>query len=94
MDDPAKHYLQRSTQHEPDRSYPDQVKIVLEWKVDGVVRSRIATIDPDVFFGTGGIGAPMQGAALIGTIENMRKLGAPPLPAKGEKRVIAKKRRR
>jgi len=93
MDDPARHYTARSVQHEPDHSYPDQVKIVLEWKIDGMIRSRIATIDSEVFFGTGGNGAPMAGFALIAAIENMRRQGAPPLPPKGKKHGRTKKRR-
>lgn len=72
--------LSRTTSMEPDQTWPSSIKVKLEWLVDGLVHVRTLTIDPDAFFGLGRYGAPMDGAALIGAIENMRKQGPPPVP--------------
>ena len=69
--------LSRAIQHEPDTRWPSSVKVQLLWMVNNqpVVRSII--IEADQFFGLGNYGAPMDGSALIGYIENMRKEGPP-----------------
>lgn len=68
----------RGIQHEPDTEWPLTVRIELTWVVDGqsVVRGRV--ISSDEFFGRGTFGAPMQGANIVGMIENMRREGPPP----------------
>lgn len=71
--------LARATQHEPNTAWPTVVKIELYWWVDGRPRIRTILIEADQFFGRGQFGAPMDGSALIGQIENMRREGPPPL---------------
>lgn len=65
----------RGIQHDPDRSYPSSVTVQLTWVVDGVARYRTIDISSDRFFGYGEYGAPIEGAALIGLIENARREG-------------------
>lgn len=65
----------RGIQHEPHRAYPNSVTIQLTWMVDGVARYRTIDISSDRFFGSGQYGAPIEGAALIGMIENARREG-------------------
>lgn len=65
----------RGIQHEPNRDYPQSVTIQLTWMVDGVARYRTMDISSDRFFGFGLFGAPIEGAALIGMIENARREG-------------------
>jgi hypothetical protein len=74
--------LVRSIQHEPDTTWPQSVKLQLQWVIDGRVHLRTLRIDADAFFGRGGHGAPLDGSALIGMIENMRKEGPPPVERK------------
>ncbi len=69
--------LSRSIQHEPDQSWPATVKVQLMWVVDGRPAIRTLVIDSDEFFGLGRYGAPIDGSALIGRIENMRREGPP-----------------
>lgn len=93
MDDPARRYDQRSKQHEPDHSYPNLVEVRLVWCIDGHERMRAVEIDADRFFGTGGHGAPIEGAALLNHIENLRRQGPPPVEQKGKKNGVQKFRR-
>lgn len=74
--------LSRSIQHEQDRTWPDSVKVQLLWMVDGHACVRTMIIGADAFFGLGGYGAPLDGSALIGMIENMRREGPPPVERK------------
>lgn len=69
--------LSRSIQHDADQSWPHEVKISVRWLVNDriVVRSEIITADQ--FFGLGSHGAPLEGAALVGMIERMRRAGPP-----------------
>ncbi len=69
--------LARSIQHERDLSWPASVKVQLMWLVDGRPAIRTLVIESDEFFGLGNHGAPIQGEALIGRIENMRREGPP-----------------
>lgn len=86
--------LSRSIQHEPDTTWPTTVKIQLYWWVDGRPRIRTILIEADQFFGRGQYGAPIDGSALIGQIENMRREGPPPIPpSPGRKPNAAKKAR-
>jgi hypothetical protein len=81
--------LERSLQHEQDRSWPTSVKVQLMWLVDGRPSIRTLVISADQFFGTGNSGAPLEGMALIGMIENMRRSGPPPVersPRSGKKK--------
>jgi len=79
--------LSRAIQHEPDQTWPTSVKVQLHWDVDGHTRIRTALIDADMFFGLGAYGAPLDGAALIGMIENMRRQGPPEIePRQGKSR--------
>lgn len=70
----------RAIQHNPNQDWPDRVSIELVWRRDGVSLTRTLTITGDYFFGLNGYGAPMEGAALIGRIENLRRMG-PPIPS-------------
>lgn len=81
----------RGIQHDPDHSYPDNVVVRLTWVVNGRVMDRTEKIDADRFFGLGNYGAPIEGAALIGIIENMRRAGPP--VKKGTKNGAQKSRR-
>lgn len=83
----------RAVHHEPDRTYPRFVKIQLHWEVDGHTRVRTEMISADQFFGLGNYGAPLEGAALIGKIENMRREGPPVVEQKGKKHGVRKDRR-
>ena len=69
--------LARTRAQEPDHSWPSSVKVQLLWDVDGAPRVRTAVIDADYFFGRGQYGAPMDGSALLQTIERMRREGPP-----------------
>ncbi len=69
--------LSRTISTEPDQTWPKSVKVQLHWDVDGHVRVRTLYLTADQFFGLGSFGAPMEGAALIGMIENMRRQGPP-----------------
>jgi len=93
MDDPAKHYTARSQQHEPDHSYTEVVQLRLHWNVDGHLRVRTATISADEFFGRGGVGAPIEGIAILNRIEQMRRAGPPVVEQKGKKHDVRKARR-
>lgn len=83
----------RGIHHDPDHSYPETVTIRLTWVVDGHVRIRTEQISADRFFGLGQYGAPIDGSALIGTIENMRRAGPPVVEQKGKKNGVNKARR-
>ncbi len=67
--------LSRAIQHEPDQSWPTEVKVQLIWIIDGHPHVRTFRIEAEQFFGTQG--APIEGAALIGMIENLRRQGPP-----------------
>jgi len=72
----------RAKHHEPNRVYPEIIKIQLHWNVEGHTRVRTELIDANRFFGLGQYGAPLEGAALISMIENMRREGPPEVPLK------------
>lgn len=90
----------RAIQHNPNQDWPDRVSIELVWRRNGVALTRTLTITGDYFFGLNGYGAPIEGAALIGRIENLRRMGPPTLgqiqevqkPARARKVKNAKKR--
>lgn len=84
---------ERAIHHEPDHSYPQNVVIRLVWVVNGHVRIRSEEISAARFFGLGQYGAPIDGAALVGTIENMRREGPPVVEQKGKKNGVRKVRR-
>jgi hypothetical protein len=70
--------LSRSVQHESNRVWPHEVKISVKWKDDlDRIYVRSEVISADQFFGSGSYGAPLEGAALIGMIERMRREGPP-----------------
>lgn len=81
MDLPAP-YTSRSKQHEPDYSWPAEVKVQLIWMIDGRPHIRSHHITGDEFFGLGNHGAPLEGAALVGLIERLRREGPPEVPAR------------
>lgn len=83
----------RGIHHEPDNSYPEQVKIQLMWIIDGHPRVRSVYISADQFYGRGDYGAPIEGAALLQTIEIARRAGPPPVEQKGKKHGVRKTRR-
>ncbi len=70
--------LARAVQHEPDMTWPTSLKIELTWWDGTSNRVRTRIISADEFFGVGNFGAPMQGANIVGMIENMRREGPPP----------------
>lgn len=74
--------LSRAITHEPDHSWPSEVKVQLIWYVRGRAHVRTAHIDADQFFGRGNYGAPMPGEALMQSIEQMRRAGPPPVERK------------
>lgn len=74
--------LSRTVSHEPDHSWPSEVKVQLVWYIKGRAHVRTAHIDADQFFGRGVHGAPMQGEALLQAIERMRRDGPPPVERK------------
>jgi hypothetical protein len=77
--------LARSVQHEQDRSWPHEVKIEINWlHKSGRISGRSEIISADRFFGTGNHGAPLEGAALIGIIERLRREGPPKVVRKGK----------
>lgn len=93
MDDPARPYTQRSKQHEPDHSYPQEVQLRLVWTVNGHARIRTSSISADEFFGVGGSGAPIEGIAILNRIEQMRRAGPPIVEQKGKKHAVRKTKR-
>jgi len=85
--DPPKSDLARSTQWEPDDSWPESVKIQLLWlDHSGRPIVRTETISAAQFFGKGSYGAPMDGSQIIQYIERMRKAG-PPVKLRREPKV-------
>jgi len=76
----------RAIQHEPDYSWPESIKIQLCWR-DKAGRAQIATqiISSDQFFGRGAYGAPLNGEAIIQTIERMRRAGPPKIIRRGQR---------
>jgi hypothetical protein len=54
---------------------------------------RTELISADQVFGLGNYGAPIDGGALIGRIENMRREGPPAVEQKGKKNGVSKARR-
>jgi hypothetical protein len=79
--------LARSTQHDQDRSWPHEVKISVRWiDTEGRILVRSESISANQFFGEGGFGAPIEGAALIGIIERLRREGPPEVVRKGKKK--------
>jgi hypothetical protein len=87
----------RAIQHEPSRDWPDSIRVELVWTVDGVARMSAIRISPDEFFGFGAYGAPIEGAALVSRIENLRRAGPPkstlPVRPSQEKRAKNVKKR-
>jgi len=81
----------RGIQHEPNMDYPMSVTVQLMWMVDGNACYHTIDIPSDRFFGYGQYGAPIEGAALIGMIENARRAGPVVLP-KAKATKNAKKR--
>lgn len=64
----------------PDQTWPEKVEIRMHWeRADGSHATTSTVITKDEFFGLGGVGAPMNGEALIATIERQRRQGAPPV---------------
>lgn len=86
--------LARSIQHEPDTTWPTTVKVQLYWWVEGRPRIRTMLISSDEFFGHGDFGAPLDGSALIGRINNMRREGPPPVPPSAGRKPNATKKAR
>jgi len=80
----------RGIQHDPSRDYPEEIVIQLRWMVNGTPRYHTIDIPSDRFFGYGEYGAPIEGAALIGMIENARRAG-PYIPPKAKKNGKAKR---
>lgn len=80
----------RGIQHEPNMDYPTSVTIQLVWGTPGEQSYRSIDISADRFFGYGQYGAPIEGAALIGMIENARREG-PYISAKAKKNAKAKR---
>ncbi len=74
--------LARTTSHEPDHSWPSEVKVQLVWYISGRPHVRTAHIDADHFFGRGAYHAPLDGSALVQQIENLRRAGPPPVERK------------
>ncbi len=74
----------RAIQHEADQTWPESVKIQLCWR-DKAGRAKVATqiISADQFFGRGAYGAPLNGEAVIQTIERMRRAGPPKIVRRG-----------
>lgn len=70
----------RGIQHEPNMEYPQSVVIQLAWEIGEETHYRTIDISADRFFGHGQYGAPIDGSALIGMIENMRREGPVVLP--------------
>lgn len=68
----------RTRNHEPDRVWPESVKIAVHWKNEaGRLFIKTETISADQFFGNSSFGAPLSGEALIQLIERMRRAGPP-----------------
>lgn len=76
--------LARVKSQEMDTTWPVSVHIVLLW--EGPTKAHPLTtgaeISADEFFGLGKYGAPLDGGALIGRIERLRRQG----PPKGKRR--------
>jgi hypothetical protein len=70
--------LARSRQHDPNRVWPEAVKIAVHWK-DAAGRLYIKTevISASQFFGEDGFGAPLTGDFIISLVERMRRSGPP-----------------
>lgn len=76
--------LARSVQNDPEQSWPTCVRIQTIW-IDKKGRETIRTqlISADRFYGRGAYGAPIEGAGLIGMIQQMMREG-PPKPARAK----------
>ncbi len=69
--------LSRFPEQKRNEDWPETVKIALHWIVEGRTIVRAETITADQFFGKGSYGAPLDGQAIIGMIERMRREGPP-----------------
>lgn len=67
----------RAIQHNPNQTWPTRVMIRVEWVVEGQMYFVDMPISGEEFFGLGGHGAPIDGSALIGRIEQVRRAGPP-----------------
>lgn len=83
--------IDRAIQHNPDQSWPKAVTITLSWEVDGQMHHTQIALLGDQFFGLGAYGAPIEGSALIGMIENARRVG-PQIPPLKKVKNARKKR--
>lgn len=81
----------RAIQHDPDHTWPRSVTITVSWEIDGHLYRTQMPISGDQFFGRGAYGAPIEGAALIGMIERIRRAGPPLKVFKAVKKVPARK---
>ena len=82
--------IDRSINHDPDQTWPQQVKLQVMWMVNGQPRVRTSIIDADQFFGHGRFGAPMEGTALVQMIEHMRRAGPPEIQRKARANYVTK----
>ncbi len=77
--------LARSKQMDADHSWPHKVEVSIHWcDPSGKITVRSEDISADRFFGTGGYGAPIMGAELVGIIERLKREG-PPKPVRKTK---------
>jgi hypothetical protein len=83
---------ERGIHHEPNMDYPVSVTVQLMWMVGGNAVYHTIDIPSDRFFGYGQYGAPIEGAALIGMIENARRAG-PYIPPPQKRKANAKAKR-
>ena len=66
--------LARCITHESDDSWPVTLEIVAYWRPDRRGKRRSITISADEFFGRNGYGAPMSGEALVGKVNQLRRM--------------------
>ena len=77
----------RTPSIEPDQTWPETVELRLHWRLEsGRLMTTSHTITANEFFGRGTIGAPMDGNAMIGQLERLRKAGPPAEPHRQMKR--------
>ncbi len=66
--------LTRTTVHERERDWPDEMRVVAQWTLpNGKRKSNHFIITRDEYFGLGGHGAPLNGDRLIQKIETLRR---------------------
>lgn len=66
--------LNRTTVHERERDWPDEIRVVAQWTLpNGKRKATHFILTRDEYFGLGSHGAPLNGDRLMHRIETLRR---------------------